>query len=41
MNQTLKIDFAKNIYLKLSGNWYYSEGFYEAFNKIFEKTPQK
>ncbi len=41
MNQTLKIDFTKNIYLKLSGNWYYSEGFYEAFNKDFRENPTK
>ena len=39
MNQSFKIDFTKNIYLKLSGNLYYSEGYYESFNKDFRSNP--
>lgn len=39
MNQAFKVDFTKDLYLRVSGNWYYSEGFYEAFNKDFQTNP--
>lgn len=39
MNQSFKVDFTKNLYLRLSGNWYYSEGYYEAFNKDYQTSP--
>lgn len=39
MNQSLKIDFLRNLYLKLSGNVFYNEGFFESFTKDFLNTP--
>jgi TonB-linked SusC/RagA family outer membrane protein len=38
-NQAFKIDFTKDLYLRVAGNWYYSEGYYEAFNKDFYSNP--
>lgn len=39
MNQAFKLDFTKGLYLKLSANWYYSEGMYESFNKDYYSNP--
>ncbi len=39
MNQAFKVDFTKDLYLRLSANWYYSEGYYEAFNKDYQNNP--
>ena len=41
INQSLKIDFSHDLYLKLSGNLYYREGYYEAFTKDFRENPTK
>lgn len=39
MNQAFKIDFSKNLYLRMSGNWYYNESYNESFNKDFRSSP--
>ncbi len=39
MNQAFKIDFTKSLYLRAGGTLYYSEGFYEAFNKDYQTGP--
>ncbi|MGL4520651.1 MAG: SusC/RagA family TonB-linked outer membrane protein [Phocaeicola sp.] len=39
MVQTFQIDFSKNLSLKASANWYYSESVAEAFTKDYENTP--
>lgn len=39
INQSFKIDFTKNLNLRMNGTWFYSEGFYESFNKDFQSNP--
>ncbi|MGL4411818.1 MAG: SusC/RagA family TonB-linked outer membrane protein [Bacteroidales bacterium] len=39
MIQSFDVDFSKNLSLKVSGNWYYSESLAEAFTKDYENTP--
>ena len=39
MVQSFQIDLLKNLYVKASANWYYSEQLAESFTKDFEKTP--
>lgn len=39
MIQTLEIDLWKNLKVKGTANWYYSEGLYETFTKDYESTP--
>ncbi|MDD4198444.1 MAG: SusC/RagA family TonB-linked outer membrane protein [Paludibacter sp.] len=39
MAQSFKIDLAKGLTLKLNGNWYISDGRYEAFNKDYLNSP--
>ncbi|MBL7969048.1 MAG: SusC/RagA family TonB-linked outer membrane protein [Prolixibacteraceae bacterium] len=39
MNQSFKVDFTKDLFLKLSANLYYSEGYYESFNRDFRTSP--
>jgi TonB-linked SusC/RagA family outer membrane protein len=39
LSQAFKIDFLPNLYLRMSGNWFYSEGLYESFNKDFLQSP--
>jgi TonB-linked SusC/RagA family outer membrane protein len=41
LSQAFKVDFLKNLYLRVSGNWFYSEGVYESFNKDFLQSPGK
>lgn len=38
MNQSFKIDFTKNLFLKLSANIYYSEAYNETFNRDFRTS---
>ncbi len=38
-SETLQIDITKNLYVKLVGNVYYSEGFYESMNKDYMERP--
>lgn len=38
-NQAFKIDFTNDLYMRVAANWYYSEGYYESFNKDFYSTP--
>lgn len=35
LGQSLKIDFLKDLNLKINAIWFYDEGFYEAFNKDY------
>lgn len=39
MNQAFKIDFLPNLWLRASGNMFYSEGYSEAFNRDFLQSP--
>lgn len=39
MIQSFQIDILKNLSVKGTANWYYSEGIYETFTKDFESTP--
>ncbi len=39
MAQSVKISLAKNLTLKLNGNWYISDGRFESFNKDYQNTP--
>jgi TonB-linked SusC/RagA family outer membrane protein len=39
LSQAFKVDFLKNLFLRVSGNWFYSEGLYESFNKDFLRSP--
>ncbi len=39
MNQSFKIDFTKELFLKLSANLYYSEGVNETFNRDYRTSP--
>ncbi len=39
MNQAFKVDLTKGLYLRLSGNIYYSEGYNENFNKDYRSNP--
>lgn len=39
LNQALTINFMKDLSLKLSGIWYYSDGKYESFNKDYLQSP--
>jgi TonB-linked SusC/RagA family outer membrane protein len=41
LSQAFKVDFLSNLYLRVSGNWFYSEGVYESFNKDFLQSPGK
>ena len=38
-SQTFKFDITKHIYLKLVGNWYYNEGFYESMDRDYMERP--
>lgn len=38
MNQAFQIDFTKDLFMKLTGSWYYSEGYYESFNKDYRNN---
>lgn len=39
MIQTLEVDILKNLSLKGTANWYYSEGYYEDFTRDYETSP--
>ncbi len=39
MGQSFKIDFTKELFLKINANWMFDEGFYEAFNKDYKTSP--
>lgn len=39
LSQAFKVDFLSNLFLRVSGNWFYSEGVYESFNKDFLRSP--
>lgn len=39
MIQSFQIDILKNLSVKGTANWYYSEGIYETFTKDFESAP--
>lgn len=39
MIQSFQIDILKNLSIKATANWYYSEGVYETFTKDYENTP--
>lgn len=39
MIQGLKIDFLPNLFLKTMGNLFYSEGYYESFNRDYLQSP--
>lgn len=41
MIQSLEIRPMKNLVIKGTANWYYSEGVYESFTKDFETAPGK
>ncbi|TXH23156.1 MAG: SusC/RagA family TonB-linked outer membrane protein [Chitinophagaceae bacterium] len=39
LSQAFKIDFLRNLYVRLAGNVFYNEGFYESFDKDFLQSP--
>lgn len=39
MGQSFKVDFLKNLNLRLNANWMFDEGFYEGFNKDYLNSP--
>ncbi|MEO8823865.1 MAG: SusC/RagA family TonB-linked outer membrane protein [Ginsengibacter sp.] len=39
LSQAFKVDLLSNLFLRVSGNWFYSEGVYESFNKDFLRSP--
>lgn len=39
LSQSFKVDLTRNLYVRASGNWFYNEGFYEAFDRDFLRSP--
>lgn len=39
LGQSFRIEFMKSLSLKVSGSWYYDEGYYESFNKDYLSSP--
>ncbi|MGL4781066.1 MAG: SusC/RagA family TonB-linked outer membrane protein [Bacteroidales bacterium] len=39
LGQSFRIDLMKSLSLKVSGTWYYDEGYYESFNKDYLASP--